>query len=204
MKRAWEDTPPGPPVGAPRKQEINVSVLVPADDPGQYLLRYYPDRGWWLPSGKVARDEEIQLTAKRIASEIAETRIHLQGIMRTAYIRQTGCEDNAIHIYFLAHPVRVAVTQPNDVRSWFTLEEMHTLLRDKNDLMGPEPIELIDQLDKGASCAPVTALVETEHNFYDVSTESSLSSPQEMLIKAARFSREGERCWVLSVGGVNV
>ena len=52
----------------------------------------------------------------------------------------------------------------------------------------------------GASCAPVTALVETEHNFYDVSTESSLSSPQEMLIKAARFSREGERCWVLSVG----
>ena len=44
--------------------------------------------------------------------QIAETRIHLQGIMRTAYIRQTGCEDNAIHIYFLAHPVRVAVTQP--------------------------------------------------------------------------------------------
>ena len=70
MKRAWEDAPPGPAVGAPRKQEINVSVLVPADDPGQYLLRYYPDRGWWLPSGKVARDEEIQLTAKRIASEV--------------------------------------------------------------------------------------------------------------------------------------
>jgi len=44
--------------------------------------------------------------------QIAETRIHLQGIMRTAYIRQTGCEDNAIHIYFLAHPVRVAVTLP--------------------------------------------------------------------------------------------
>lgn len=68
MKRAWEDGPGA--IGAPRKQEINVSVLVPADDPGQYLLRYYPDRGWWLPSGKVAHDEEIQLTAKRIASEV--------------------------------------------------------------------------------------------------------------------------------------
>ena len=73
MKRALDDgvdVSSAPRRTPPRKQEINVSVLVPADDPGQYLLQYYPDRGWWLPSGKVEQDEEIQVTAKRIASEV--------------------------------------------------------------------------------------------------------------------------------------
>ena len=74
MKRALDDGEDANNIASrripPRKQEINVSVLVPADEPGQYLLRYYPDRGWWLPSGKVEQDEEIQVTAKRIASEV--------------------------------------------------------------------------------------------------------------------------------------
>ena len=45
----------------------------------------------------------------------------------------------------------------------------------------------------GVTCAPVATLVEADGNFFDVTTESSQNTPQELLVKAAKFSREGEK-----------
>ena len=47
-----------------------VSVLIPAEDNGKYLMVRHGDRGWWLPYGKVQRYETIKLAAVRIATEV--------------------------------------------------------------------------------------------------------------------------------------
>ena len=50
-----------------------VSVLIPGEENGKYLMVRHGDRGWWLPYGKVHRYESIKLAAVRIATEVSSS-----------------------------------------------------------------------------------------------------------------------------------
>ena len=118
--------------------QIAVSILIPAEEFDQYLLSDIDGRGWWLPYALVNPSESIKHAAERIATEIAGTKVNVNGVaIKTQYFRQ--CVSNQrTHITFEAAAIRSFTVEESDKVKWVSLEVMKSMLL-KNEMMGKEP-----------------------------------------------------------------
>ncbi|XP_074641598.1 uncharacterized protein LOC141899287 isoform X2 [Tubulanus polymorphus] len=171
-----------------------VSVLIPREEDGKYLLVKQSALGWWLPTGTVQNNESFKSAALRIAAEVAGTRISLQGVLRVQ-LHRLPSGDNLSNTYtqitYLTHPLLVVQTV-DEFSRWFSLTELE---EEKHSLHGIEPLQFVQYLEKGASIMPVPVIQENYFEAVNINVDGAQLSPQEQLVKGARFNKQ-EQGWI--------
>ncbi|XP_013419289.1 uncharacterized protein LOC106179994 isoform X2 [Lingula anatina] len=167
-----------------------VSVLLPREQDGKYLLTQYDDRGWWLPSDCKDERESFKDAAQKFATQLAGTEVGLQGILKSHIVRLK--ESLRLDITFLAHPINWKDTGINDGnRIWVSLSELKKAVEAgvEPTLLGREPIELMSQVEKGSCIVPLSFLSEHMADCTESSVDNH-DSPQKQLLKAAKLGKE--------------
>ncbi|KAK2170289.1 hypothetical protein LSH36_3g04007 [Paralvinella palmiformis] len=167
--------------------QVKVSVLIPSEGADLFLLKYYDDRGWWFPYDKVNKNETINVAAQRVASEHAGTTVTLNGILQTQHCQIPGLP-YYIHIIFLTSPVQKQISEQTEYKRWFTLDDMTNL--ETANLLGKEPVDLVELLKKGFEPTPMSCLVEYQPEYIGLAGPESQNTPQELLIISSKLGKE--------------
>ncbi|XP_064619009.1 uncharacterized protein LOC135482684 [Lineus longissimus] len=168
-----------------------ISLLIPREEDSRYIFLKNHDKGLWLPFAFLQEGETFKTAAQRIAYQVTGCKVHLQGVLRTHFQTSPATDAKVTQVTFLTHPLSSCTSISNGQGfKWLSADELAQL--ETKELLGPEPLQLVQQVEKGGAITPLSMITEHKIEYID---DCNQSSPQEHLIKSAKLGKL-EQEWI--------
>ncbi|KAK3084884.1 hypothetical protein FSP39_020780 [Pinctada imbricata] len=165
-----------------------VSVIIPREVDGSFLLADYEEKGLWLPTAEREVGETMKHAAAKIAQKCTGQEQVIKSLVKTRFIH-LPFSSSITHVIFLTSSL-TEISECADNTTWLSEKEMEQQISSSNlGLLGPEPLSLIRQYQSDSLVN--NTLEEITGEFYNVEkSDVSQLSPPEAVVKSAKFGQK--------------